>query len=298
MQPSAKLTRALNQGDRSYNTFLGEWWYRKSRDATHRRAYARIVDHVVRAFRSRGRLPRLVMDYACGTGGTLLELARRFPAAKLVGIDGSERMLELARYDLQRSGQDADFVEAASVFSKKGPRIRLAQTPLPDFSLPSGVADAVLFLFPNMNFSASHIARLQEQIFGDRWKCNVARLLSRLPDLDGPRDNTPPETIYEDLLFERAMSRNIHRLLKRNGLWFKADYSNCVRQDLSELIQWRMLFSESALDANIDETPQQDLFELLKCTYHRSAVIRDVYEQTHKACDRTGGFMISVLRAR
>lgn len=298
MALSEKLTQALFKGDRSYNTFLGEWWYRKSHDAIHRRAYANIVDHVRRRFRSRKRTPRLLVDYACGSGATLLELARRFPDAKLVGIDGSERMLELARYDLQRAGQDADFVAAGAAFSPRGPRIRLTRTPLPEFSLPPRVADAVLFLFPNMNFSASHVARLQEHLYGDRRQCDVARFLSRLPDLDHPHDKTPAKDIYEDLLYERAMSRNIRQLLKRGGFWFKVDYSNCLRHDLSELVQWRMMFSESAFDVNIDEKPQKDLFELVKCTYHRSTVIRDVYEQTHKETDRVGGYMISVFRAR
>ncbi|HSP06062.1 MAG TPA: class I SAM-dependent methyltransferase, partial [Acidobacteriota bacterium] len=285
MRFSTGLTQALEKGDRSYNTFLGDWWYRKSRDATHVRAYRQIVDRVYRTLRSGKRTPKLIVDYACGTGGTIAELSRRFPQARIVGIDGSELMLELARHDLQRSGHNADIVPVDSAFGTRGARIRLVQLPLPEFSLPSHRADAVLFLFPNMNFSARHIARLETHIFGDPRQCDVARFLSRLPDLDRPKDKTPPKEIYEDLLYERAMSRNIHQLLKRGGWWFKVDYSNCLRHDLSDLIQWRMLFSESALDVHIEEEPRMDPFEFVQCTYHRSPVIRDVYEQTHDKTD-------------
>ena len=70
------------------------------------------------------------------------------------------------------------------------------------------------------------------------------------------------------------------------------------RADLSELIQWRLLFSESALDLSLEEQPRRDLFTLEESTYVRSGVILDVYEQTHKAVDKTGGYMISVFRAR
>lgn len=44
--------------------------------------------------------PRLMVDFALGTGESLLEVHRRIPGAKLVGVDISEKMLDVARTKL------------------------------------------------------------------------------------------------------------------------------------------------------------------------------------------------------
>ncbi len=41
--------------------------------------------------------PRVVLDFGCGTGGSLALLRRRFPNAQIVGSDPSEESLEIAR---------------------------------------------------------------------------------------------------------------------------------------------------------------------------------------------------------
>jgi ubiquinone/menaquinone biosynthesis C-methylase UbiE len=41
--------------------------------------------------------PRDVLDLGCGTGNLIFEAARRWPGAKLTGLDGSVGMLEVAR---------------------------------------------------------------------------------------------------------------------------------------------------------------------------------------------------------
>src|SRR5207248_9982094 len=46
--------------------------------------------------------PRLVYDLGCGTGNVTRIIAERWPAAKIVGIDGSDEMLAQARADLPR----------------------------------------------------------------------------------------------------------------------------------------------------------------------------------------------------
>lgn len=298
MKNSGKLNRALGRGERSYNTFLGDWWYGRSHDACHRRAYEIIVERVARRFRIAGRAPQWIVDYACGNAAATAVLARRFPRARIVAIDGSERMLVMARYDLRHAGYDAEMTPAPEAFSSHGPRIRLISMPLPDFSFPLHKADAVLFMFPNMNFSAAQTKRLKKNIFGNRRDRDLARFLSRLPDLDHPAHPMPPAEIYEDLLYERAISSNIHGMLKRGGFWFKIDYSNSFREDLSDLIQWRMLFSESAFDPKMEEKPERDPFEFVDSTYRHSKVILDVYEQTHQATDKKGGYMITTFRAR
>lgn len=298
MTNSVKLNRALGRGERSYNTFLGEWWHRRSMDSSHRSAYERIADHIAKTFKKDKKTPRVIVDYACGNGGATSFLAQRFPRARIVAIDGSERMLILARFGLKQAGHDADFVSLDQAFENSGPRIRLLKTPLPEFSLAEHRADVVLFGFPNMNFSSRHLARIKRQVFGNRQDCRIARFLSRLPNIDHPDDDTPEAEIYEDLLYERAISRNVHGLLKRGGYWIKVDYSNSFRQDLSELIQWRLLFSESALHVGMEDPPQRDPFVFLDSDHYRSQVILDVYQQTHKASDKTGGYMMTTFRAR
>jgi len=44
-----------------------------------------------------GEPPRRILEVGCGTGRNLAELARRFPAAEISGVDLSAPMLELAR---------------------------------------------------------------------------------------------------------------------------------------------------------------------------------------------------------
>lgn len=290
--------RALSRGDRSYNTFLGEWWYLKSHDGPHLRAYANVARYVRRFFDSKRVRPRRILDYACGSGGVLKALARLFPQTKLVGLDGSEQMLEMARYDLRSQGITADILSLRDAFSERGPQVRLIRVSLPTDAIPPHQADAALFVFPNMNFSASQYARIRKSVFGNRNDREVARFLSRLPDMDNPEKKPDSQEIYEDLLYERALSRNIHRSLKRGRWWFKVDYSNCHRRDLSDLTQWQMLFSESSFDIRIKEPQKKDPFELADNVYHRSRVILDVYEQTQNKTDSRGGYMISTFRAR
>ena len=44
--------------------------------------------------------PTRILDLACGTGDFAFALARRFPAAEIVGVDLTPAMLEIARANL------------------------------------------------------------------------------------------------------------------------------------------------------------------------------------------------------
>lgn len=64
--------------------------------------YARFADHRARPFvdllsRVGAGRPRLVVDLGCGNGPLTLSLARRWPDARVVGVDSSPQMLDAAR---------------------------------------------------------------------------------------------------------------------------------------------------------------------------------------------------------
>jgi len=51
-------------------------------------------------------------DIACGSGDVCIEIARRFPKAKIVGLDFCGPMLELAKKKAEKFGANAGFAEA------------------------------------------------------------------------------------------------------------------------------------------------------------------------------------------
>jgi demethylmenaquinone methyltransferase/2-methoxy-6-polyprenyl-1,4-benzoquinol methylase len=56
--------------------------------------------------------PARVLDLATGTGDLAIEIARTFGGAKVVGVDPSARMLEVAKQKIERAGLD-DRIELA-----------------------------------------------------------------------------------------------------------------------------------------------------------------------------------------
>lgn len=81
-----------------------------------------------------------VVDMATGTGDVAIELARRFPAVEIVGVDYSQKMLAVAgsKLDRERNAPIRD-------------RIRLLRSDIRRTALPAGSADVVTISFALRN---------------------------------------------------------------------------------------------------------------------------------------------------
>jgi SAM-dependent methyltransferase len=267
----------------SYNGRVARWWLKRADDNAHRRAYKNIADFVRASFT---REPRLIVDYACGAGHLLAALSRRFPESKLVGLDGSAFLLDLAERRFSRLTQD------------RTQRISLIETPLPNLSLLNGRAGLVVFCFPNM-MPSSDEEEIRGGAFelspGDRW---IAEKLSLARDCCDEEDESPdPSAIRSTLERNRKISRNLRSLLIRGGLCVRVEYATMQRHEWPPLVMQRVCFEEGALDSEVEGKLSDQWFQVLASAYFRSRVLEDVYQQTGDKRDRNGGFLISVLRA-
>lgn len=285
--------RAFLKGYKSYDGEVGDWWVKQSRNSPHRRAYRKIAE----VLRNTIRNPRFIVDYASANSQILKMLARSFPDCRFVLVDGSRRMLLHAKKELEKIGEHAEFVPAMHCARETGPRIRLVQTPLPNFSLPKRFADAVLFLLPSINATADEYAYMRKHAY-TRADVMLARLLSRLSAQDPDEDCGEAEEVCKELLHARAISKNIHRLLRRNGLFLKADYAKGPRDTLSEISESRLRFGESSLDVRVGGKMNRDRFRYVSNCFSRSTVTLDVYQQTRNPQDKRGGYVISTFRSR
>jgi SAM-dependent methyltransferase len=294
MSQELDYMRAFRKGSEAYDTKLGDWWIRKSRDTSHQNAYRRAAEYLEELTRRETKAPQRILDYACGNAALLPRLARRFPNAELIGVDGSLKMLQLAASELSALGLRGVSKNIASR-KARGPTVRLIHSFLPNLRLFPHELDAVLFLFPNMNLSAKDISERIDESYTKREE-EIARLLSRIL-LPGERKENIQST-FQDLLLFRLISKNIHRMLRKKGLWLKAEYCCIPRDQFDESDQWKLLFSESALDYEFGKRIIRDRFEYLGSKFFRSQVIKDVYEQTLDPADLHGGYFISAFRAR
>lgn len=303
--PDIDFEKAFLKGHRSYDTAVGDWWHGQASNGAHLKAY-RTIALSIRAQLARSRLAgsggpgrKLVVDYACGSGFFLAYLAALLPDVRIVALDGSKRMLAKARERLETAGIEADMVSPKAAFEASGPRVRLVKTNLPNFSLPAGRADAVAFLFPNLTPAPGDQPYYDRHGYKKRMDVNVCKILSRLREMD-PEDEvntTPPEDMFDGLMTDRVISRHIRHLLKPGGLWFKVDYANADRDELSHLTRIRSFFSEGALREPVKDLKAESFFNYLRNKFHRSQVILDVYHQTKDPSDRTGGYFISTFKA-
>src|SRR5262249_17027685 len=292
MSQELDYMRAFRKGSEAYNTKLGDWWIRKSGDLAHQNAYQRAAEYLDELSRRDKKDPMRILDYACGNAALLPRLALRFPRAQLIGVDGSLKMLQRAAADLSALGMRGVSRKRSA---SRGSSVRLIHSFLPNLRLFRHKLDAVLFLFPNMNLSARDIRERIDETYTVREE-SIARMLSRIL-LPGEKKANIHST-FQDLLLFRLISKNIHRMLRRNGLWLKAEYCCVPRDQFDESDQWKLLFSESALDYEFRKRTIRDRFDYLGSKFFHSRVITDVYEQTLDPADLHGGYFISAFRAR
>lgn len=63
----------------------------------------RIGKHIARQLAKGGFEEGTILDIGCGSGEVLIEIARAFPKAELVGLDQSEPLLEIARSSTEKA---------------------------------------------------------------------------------------------------------------------------------------------------------------------------------------------------
>lgn len=272
----------LNIGKETYNHTLGEWWHSRSSDRSHDYAYRRIADHIA----SLGEgLPKRIIDYCCGAGNILSRLYKRLPDAQLIGIDGSSLLLDRARRRMQRL--DKDWAQ----------RVSFIETELPDFSLPSGQADLVVLVFPNIVPDPTDDSRYDDNGYRHRKDSKVAKYLSkaREPDPEEETVSESPETLYDSLMTDKVISRNLRGLLKKGGICVRATYANASREEFTELVQQRLAFEEGCLDHRVNGRKAKQLFTLEDSAYFRSKIIEDVFLQTGDESDKEGGYQLTTL---
>jgi len=289
----------FRRGHKSYDSQVGDWWEWRASDAPHRSAYEHVIRRMKSYFRGQGRPPRLLVDYACGSATFLSHLAKAFPNTRIVGLDGSKRMLQRASDRMSLTGLDCGVVPVEEAFDASGPRIRLAQTRLPNFDLPAGKCDGVAFVFPNITAVPSDQPYYDRHGYKRPKDVAVAEMLARFREMD-PEDEigeVDPDQRFDGLMTDRVVARNIRGLLRKKSPWFKVDYANGYRRELSELTQKRSLFSEGALEEAVKGKTGEVFFRYKGDEFKKSRVILDVYHQTRDPSDKTGGYFVTWFEA-
>jgi len=296
-RPDLDFDSLLTRGASTYDSPVGEWWQKRTLDAAHRKAYQHIAQSARWILQTHGMAePRRVLDYACGSGALLGPLREAFPASTLIGIDGAQTLL--AQCALQ-FGNEAALVESSAIFGRSKSTLRLARCVLPDFSMPKGGADLILFAFPNLVPDDAHLHQFNENGYAHPSDNEVARMLARFREMD-PEDEvpvSPPDELFDELMTQRVFSRHLRHLMKKGGLLVRAEYTQASREDLTDLTRWRMLFGEGALEKSIKGCHSEAFFRFLGSQYRKSPVILDVFHQTGNPDDKRGGYMVSYYEA-
>ncbi|HVD36868.1 MAG TPA: class I SAM-dependent methyltransferase [Nitrososphaeraceae archaeon] len=276
--------KELRTNFRGYNTNLTRWWNIRSCNKSHCIAYRNIANYVTTHV---DLIPSLVIDYGCGTGRLLGEIAVRFVDTKFIGIDGSSAMLKTAKTYLKNKAPDLLN------------RIKLLKAPLPIRLLLGKRADLVTFTFPHI---LSNLYDLDLNSFLELLtysEIENAMILAEdrgMEEVSNEYNDEDPD-LLQSLLVNRVISKNLRSLVKRGSYCLRVELANARREEFPEIFQKRFSFQEGSLDKSFADESLQQPFELVRSEYHRSKVMEDAYEQTGDESDRKGGYWISLLRA-
>jgi hypothetical protein len=268
--------------DFSYNGITGSWWRDQASNRSHQRAYKNIADFIGDSL---PRSPKLIVDYACGAGDLLSLLSLRFTKSRLIGLDGSSLLLNLAEERL------------SALPSSCTSRISLIETLLPRKTGLKERADLVVYCLPNMTPASA-----DEENNMESCRSSVdARIAQYLAEAKEPEEeevsSSDPAAIQRTLLYGRGISRNLHQLLRHNGICIRVEYATSRRHEWSPLSLLQVSFEEGSLDTEVGGISPKPWFRVLASVYYRSKVMEDVYQQTDNEQDKNGGYLITVLRA-
>jgi SAM-dependent methyltransferase len=276
--------KELRTNFRGYNTTLTRWWNIRACNKSHCIAYRNIANYVTTHV---DLIPSLVIDYGCGTGRLLGEIAVRFVDTKFIGIDGSSAMLKTAKAYLKNRAPDLLN------------RIKLLKAPLPIRLLLGKRADLVTFTFPHILSNLYDLdlnSFLEHLTYSEIENAVILAEDKGMEEVSNEYSEEDPD-LLQSLLVNRVISKNLRSLVKRDGYCLRVELANAKREEFPEIFQKRFSFQEGSLDKSLSDQSIQQPFELVRSEYHRSKVMEDAYEQTGDESDRKGGYWISLLRA-
>lgn len=276
--------KELRTNFRGYNTTLTRWWNIRACNKSHCIAYRNIANYVTTHV---DLIPSLVIDYGCGTGRLLGEIAVRFVDTKFIGLDGSSAMLKTAKAYLKNRAPDLLN------------RIKLLKAPLPIRLLLGKRADLVTFTFPHILSNLYDLdlnSFLEHLTYSEIENAVILAEDKGMEEISNEYTEEDPD-LLQSLLVNRVISKNLRSLVKRDGYCLRVELANAKREEFPEIFQKRFSFQEGSLDKSLSDQSIQQPFELVRSEYHRSKVMEDAYEQTGDESDRKGGYWISLLRA-
>jgi len=276
--------KELRTNFRGYNTTLTRWWNIRACNKSHCIAYRNIANYVTTHV---DLIPSLVIDYGCGTGKLLGEIAVRFVDTKFIGLDGSSAMLKTAKAYLKNRAPDLLN------------RIKLLKAPLPIRLLLGKRADLVTFTFPHILSNLYDLdlnSFLEHLTYSEIENAVILAEDKGMEEVSNEYTEEDPD-LLQSLLVNRVISKNLRSLVKRDGYCLRVELANAKREEFPEIFQKRFSFQEGSLDKSLSDQSIQQPFELVRSEYHRSKVMEDAYEQTGDESDRKGGYWISLLRA-
>ncbi len=276
--------KELRTNFRGYNTTLTRWWSIRACNKSHCIAYRNIANYVTTHV---DLIPSLIIDYGCGTGRLLGEIAVRFVDTKFIGIDGSSAMLKTAKTYLKN--KTPDLLN----------RIKLLKAPLPIRLFLGKRADLVTFTFPHILSNLYDLdlnSFLEHLTYSEIENAVILAEDKGMEEVSNEYTEEDPDLV-QSLLVNRVISKNLRSLVKRDGYCLRVELANAKREEFPEIFQKRFSFQEGSLDKSLSDQSIQQPFELVRSEYHRSKVMEDAYEQTGDESDRKGGYWISLLRA-